>query len=285
MAERDRGPLGREQDRMRPVLVVLGHRHVAVDRLGQLLRDLPHPVGAEVERDHGVAGPDPRLVPDGRGRDELVGLVALVGRAHGRLAGVGMVVALAVDEQLDGLLGAVPALVAVHREVPSDDRADAADAPALHAGEAAGPGGRRRVAPVGERVDHQILDGELAGELHERLEVLDRGVHAALGDQADEVDARRVPHRLPQGLVLGQRAVRDGGVDAREVLRHDRARAEVEMADLGVAHLALGQADRLALGGELRVRVLPPTAGRTRGCRRARWRSPARPGRGPIRRG
>ena len=47
-------------------------------------------------------------------------------------------------------------------------------------------------------------------------------------------------------------------VDAREVLRHDRARAEVEMADLGVAHLALGQADRLALGGELRVRVRLP---------------------------
>ena len=34
--------------------------------LGQRARDLAHPVGAEVERDHAVAGADPRLVADDR---------------------------------------------------------------------------------------------------------------------------------------------------------------------------------------------------------------------------
>ena len=55
-----------------------------------------------------------------------------------------------------------------------------------------------------------------------------------------------------------QRAVRDGLVDPREVLRHDRAGAEVEVADLGVAHLPGGQPDRLAARGERGVRVLGP---------------------------
>ena len=75
----DRRPLRREGDRERPVLVVLGQRRVAVDDLAELRRDLAHPVGPEVEGEDGVAGPDPRLLPDRRGGDELVGLVALVG--------------------------------------------------------------------------------------------------------------------------------------------------------------------------------------------------------------
>ena len=89
------GPLGRERDRVRPVLVVLGHAGVALDRrraaavdlaerrIRERERDLAHAVGAEVERDHAVARSDARLVADRRGRDELVRLAALVGGAHG----------------------------------------------------------------------------------------------------------------------------------------------------------------------------------------------------------
>ena len=47
-----------------------------------------------------------------------------------------------------------------------------------------------------------------------------------------------------QRLVLEERAVLDRLVDPQQVLLDDRARAEVEVPDLGVAHLPLGQADR-----------------------------------------
>ncbi len=47
-------------------------------------------------------------------------------------------------------------------------------------------------------------------------------------------------------------------VDARQVLLDDRARAEVEVPDLAVAHLALGQPDGPAAGGQLRVRIARP---------------------------
>ena len=70
-----------------------------------------------------------------------------------------------------------------------------------------------------------------------------RRVHAAVADQPDQVHALVVAQRGLQHLVVEQRAVLDRLVDPREVLLDDRAGAEVEVADLGVAHLALGQPD------------------------------------------
>ncbi len=46
------------------------------------------------------------------------------------------------------------------------------------------------------------------------------------------------------------------GVDARQVLEHRPAGAEVEVADLAVAHLAVGQADGGAGGVEAGMRPL-----------------------------
>ena len=68
-------------------------------------------------------------------------------------------------------------------------------------------------------------------------------MHAAGRDEPDQVQrsaalARRRARR-PQRLVLEEAAVLDRLVDADEVLLHDRAGAEVQVADLGVAHLAL----------------------------------------------
>ena len=62
----------------------------------------------------------------------------------------------------------------------------------------------------------------------------------------------------PQGLVLEEAAVGDRVVDPGQVLLDDGAGAEVEVADLGVAHLPLGKADVAPLGRELGVGELRP---------------------------
>ena len=62
---------------------------------------------------------------------------------------------------------------------------------------------------------------------------------AALLQRRDQLGQDRVP---------GERAVLDGVVDARQLRHGDAAGAQVHVADLGIAHLALGQADE-ALGG------------------------------------
>ena len=80
------------------------------------------------------------------------------------------------------------------------------------------------------------------------------------------MDARRLRERRADHGILGERPVGHRIVDPGEVLAHDRAGAEVEVTDLGVAHLALGQPDGPAAGGQLRVRVGRPQRVEHRGA-------------------
>jgi len=66
------------------------------------------------------------------------------------------------------------------------------------------------------------------------------------------------PEGGQQRRVLEERAVADGGIHALEILEENPARADRQVADLGVAHLPGRQPDRLAGGREGRVRVLAP---------------------------
>ena len=57
-----------------------------------------------------------------------------------------------------------------------------------------------------------------------------------------------------------QFAVLDHQIDARDVHVHDAAGADVEMPDLAVAHLPLGQSDKRPAGMNQRVGILPQQA-------------------------
>ena len=190
--------------------------------------------------------------------------LAVVGGLGGGRAGVRVVLGPAVHQQVVGLLDAVPALVAVHREVAADHAADPAGAdllhPALDVGQVLGAARGRGVAAVGEGVHDEVVDPPLRGQLDQRLQVAVARVHATVGDEPDVVHARRVAQRRLQHLVLGQRAVLHRGVDAGQVLGDDRAGPQVEVTDLGVAHLPLGEPDARAHRGQRGVRVLGPQA-------------------------
>ena len=111
-----------------------------------------------------------------------------------------------VDRQhgVVGQLGPLPPLVAIHRvvaarrpwrcgrrrrvRITSSSSADVPDA-----------AGRRRVAPVGDRVDEDARHFAPRGHLDERVQVALVAVDAAVGDEADEVErvrpARGAIHR------------------------------------------------------------------------------------------
>ena len=96
-----------------------------------------------------------------------------------------------------------------------------------------------------------------AGQLDQRPQVVHRRVDAARRDEPEQVQALAAAG-LAQCLVLEERAVLDRFADAQQVLPDDRARAEVEVADLGVAHLAFGQPDGGPPGGQGGVGIAPP---------------------------
>ena len=87
-------------------------------------------------------------------------------------------------------------------------------------------------------------------------------VDAAVRDEPEQVHVAaalaRAAERRDERLVLEEAAVGDRAVDALEVLVEHAAGADRQMPDLGVAHLPGRQPDRLARGGEPRVRVLGP---------------------------
>ncbi len=89
--------------------------------------------------------------------------------------------------------------------------------------------------------------------------MLDVGVHAPGGDEPEQVHGAAALGGPAEGaeehLVGEEGAVADRRVHALQVLEEDAPGADREVPDLRVAHLAVGQADRLPGGTELRRRI------------------------------
>ena len=247
--------------------VVLGHADVvhllaaaAALKAGESIvaEDAGHlagTVGAEIHEDDGVAILHAAALAGDAGQNELVGLVVGVGCLDGLLS-VGGVVALAVDERGVGLLLAVPVVVAVHGVVTAGDAGDLADAQrielGLQVGEEALAGVRVGIAAIGDAVEVDLLGTHVLGHLQHAEPVVCVAVDAAGADQTHQVNGlARVDgglHVLDQNRVLEHLTVLDGLGDEGELLVDDAAGAHVGVADLGVAHLAIGQANGHAGG-------------------------------------
>src|SRR6266498_1399440 len=83
---------------------------------------------------------------------------------------------------------------------------------------------------------------------------------AAVGDESEQVDALAARERPLQRFVLEEGAVLDRLVHTHEVLEEDASRADREVTDLRIPHLAGRESDGLARGGERRVRIGAPEA-------------------------
>ena len=266
-----------EHDRTVQVVPVPGHRRQIDRRVQQLLRELSCPVGTEVEEDRGVACLDPRPALEVDRFEELVRHTRVVLLLHVR-DGLRRRGRPGTHDRVERALGPLPPLVAIHRVVAAGDGRD----PLLRqVGEVVDGGVRRDVAAVGERVD----PGLVGCEAEQCAEVVDVRVDASVGDEAEQVDVPAALERPAQGRALEERAVLDRLVHAHQVLEEDPAGADRQMADLGVAHLAGREADRLARRLQRRMRVPRPRAGRRPACRPGRRRCRGRAARSPTRPG
>ena len=112
-----------------------------------------------------------------------IGVGVLDGGRGGRV-----VQALGMDDRIVAALDALPALVAVHREVAAADRRDPhvrvdVGKPGLEVGDVALGGGRRGVAAIEQRVDHDLADALLTGKRDEGDDVSIVRMDAAGADE------------------------------------------------------------------------------------------------------
>lgn len=240
-----------------------------VGATGEDASDLADAVGAVVEADADVVIPDGSdcltvLVDDGEGRDELVGDAVVVELANaGEWIGVGAALGVAGDHGVEGLALFLPAEVAVHGVVAAGDGGDLSYADLanllLEGFEVAEAAGGHGVAAVHEGVDVDAGEGMLGGELEERVEVALLRVHAAVGDESEEVEGAVALSRKLDGAgengIGEEGAVLDGGIDTGDVHADDASGTEVEMADFAVAHLAVGKSDVVVAGADEGVGV------------------------------
>jgi hypothetical protein len=176
--------------------------------------------------------------------------------------GIGGALAFGINQRFIGFADTVPALVAIHRVIAAADRGDV---DVLAIGEirdelrhVAIGAFRRRVATVEEGVNR---DRQAAGGygLCQGSDVGLMRVDAARRNETDQMrgavgflDPR---DEFLQRLVLGDRVVGDRLVDARQVLGHDAAGAEIHVADFGIAHLTVGEADVMLAGLQFGMRA------------------------------
>ena len=231
-------------------------------RIEHRAQNLPRAIGAEVEAQHAVAVPHAAIIADHRRQDELVELLFRIS-VRDRGLRIGKARRVGVDNGVIRLLDALPALVAVHAVIAADHCGDAhrrrqrGDEPL----EIVAGGLWRRIAPVGQSVNEgwHACVGE---DLCQRHRVVLVRMHAAGRHQADEVAGAaarlELADQIDQRRRAGDLARRDGVGDAWQVLHDDAAGADVEMADLGVAHLAVRQADVVARGAQERARPRAP---------------------------
>ena len=153
-----------------------------------------------------------------------------------------------VHDRVVGLGDAVPALVAIHGVIPTADRRDRNGSRQRReeANNVLPRRSRRRVAAVGKGMDERRHGGRGENAREHRGMILMR-MHTARRHQAHDVaGAAGLPQAFDQALECGRPcdiAASDRRVDAGQILQHETAGADVEMSDLGIAHLPRRQAD------------------------------------------
>ena len=130
--------------------------------------------------------------------------------------------------------------------------------------EVAGSVRRQSVAAIHERVHEDAVNPVLFGHAEQGVEMSLVRVHAAVGEQSEEVKtaaaSASVFHGCNEDWVGEELAVLDHQLDARAVHVNDASRADVKVAHLAVAHLTVGKSNVGAAGLNQGVGILSQKA-------------------------
>src|SRR6478672_5124881 len=94
-------------------------------------------------------------------------------------------------------------------------------------------------------MNENVGDARGAGRIGEGNQMFVMAVDATVRKQSQKMKtmSARLRENILRGLVPSEFALRDCLIDPSQVLIDNSAGSEVEVADLGITHLSLGQAD------------------------------------------
>ncbi|MNX91740.1 hypothetical protein D3C86_1238450 [compost metagenome] len=222
-------------------------------------QDFTRTVGAEIQAEQAVASLETFITIDHRWQDEFVGDIVFVALGNGAHR-IPRVFAFRQNHGVIGFLDALPAIVAIHRIITADYRADAGTLrqARYQRRHKIFSRLRRDVAAIGDGMHHD-LQAVADHQPHRRLAVEDMAMDAAIGNHAHQM------RHTARGFYLGceikhrriaeKAAILDRQIDLAEIHGDDAARADIGVAHFRIAHLPGGQADIRAEGGQRRIRA------------------------------
>ena len=234
------------------------------------MRDFTGTIGTEIEEHNRIAIEHTARI-EGARHHELVGYIAIVGSLHECIGG-NIAARFGAYDGIEGLLHALPALIAVHRVIAPRNRSDFCHARKTFFSDElfklldiALAARRRHIATIHEAMDANIAHAISGRVLNERIQMLVRGMHATIGKQAHEVqrsarNLRRIERRINHGI-FANGTLTACHIDSREFLVHYAASANIQMAYFGISHLArrkthgLTRCFKLAHGGFAQKRI------------------------------
>ena len=230
-------------------------------------RKLLSAVVAEIEEDDDIALLDNRYrltVLHMHDRfDELVGHALGIRFLH-RLHHTFGLLALSIHQEVVRLLHTLPTFVAVHRIITTYDRGYLATCRlqvVLQRLDKAFTALRIGIAAIHEAMHVGLRDAILLRDIGQLQQVLQRAMHATIGYQTHEMNLLvvllGVAVRTLDLRILLNRILTARPVDLHQILVNDTSRSNIQMADLRVTHLSVGQTHVLARCLQLRVRISP----------------------------
>ena len=225
------------------------------------MQQLAHAVGAEIGHQQAVARGHAAVTGEHRRGHEFIAFAGRITRLQ-RRHGIRRRNAFRRADGTIGALDARPAPVAVHRPIAPANRGQRElpcfgdigfEAAQIGFGRA-----RRGIAPIEKAMQTDLQAGAVE-EVDQRRHMVLMGMHAARRQEAHQMAAPAAGAQFfdeaAERRQIGERAVGDGGIDARQILQHRAPGAQIHMADLGIAHLPRRQADIAARGMQQAVRI------------------------------
>ena len=273
LAERIMQLLGRKRDREAGELLIVARRADIVQmlrndlapeavkvRLRERIGHFARAIGTEIHEDNAVAGLNAPVRVADNGLDEFIRHTGGVAGLH-RMNGVGILYALAADHGVVAGLDAIPALVAVHAVEAALQRCDHSGAEfgavVAQLPDIARAARGRNIASVEEAVQVHAPDAAVVRHFHHGKDVPDVAVHTAVRQKTEDMQVLAVCCVVQCcciDRIFKECPILNGFRNARQILKHDAAGADVRVADFAVAHLPVRQADVQPRSGQLRVR-------------------------------